>query len=319
MKTTSVIGDRPRNGVVSMSKRCFSMKSAIGLLTVVSSAMVATCSSSSLGSKPVADAGATTQTGGAPGGNAGATSAAGGAGGTSFGGTATGGATSALCNPPVTLLCTGTRPPSALISDFSLANGATVPPAFGPWGQSVSGGTYVFPGAGSDCAPAAAYPISQSFTGGVWNVTGTVGTYSGMGTWWVCDPGTGKYASSCLIDASAYTGISFKVSGDVGPKGAMTLNVGTPSTVKADLDADGKPKNCATCTGDACRGVAASVPVTSTPTTVSLSWAELGVSEPNAIEQILFMLPDPCDYSTGTCVATPYPVNVSIDDMMFTN
>jgi hypothetical protein len=52
---------------------------------------------------------------------------------------------------------------------------------------------------------------------------------------------------------------------------------------------------------------------------VSLTWAELGVTETNALAMILFMLPDPCDYTTGTCVPHPFPVSVTIDDLTFTN
>jgi hypothetical protein len=53
-------------------------------------------------------------------------------------------------------------------------------------------------------------------------------------------------------------------------------------------------------------------------TTLSYTWADLGVTEPEGIGAILFLLSDPCDYSTGTCVSTPYPVNVNIDALQFT-
>jgi hypothetical protein len=308
-----------------MWKPCALAKSVVGLVSGVLFAMGANCSSSSLGGKITTDSGATN--GGAISGdggatNGGATDGPGGMGGTSIGSSAvaTGGST-AVCNSlPVKVLCTGTKPPSALISDFSLSNGATAPSAFGPWGQSVSGGTYVYPAVASPadpCASVSAYPMTESFTNGVWNVTGTVGTYAGMGIWWICNAAGSSYGS-CLLDASAYTGISFKISGDAGPKGTMRLNVGTPSTTKLVLDSAGNPKNCGNCATDSCATTVA-IPVTSTATTVSLTWAELGVTEPDAIGTLLFMLSDPCNYSTGTCVPTPYSANVSIDDLQFTN
>ena len=304
-----------------MSKACASVKSVFELWSVVLFAMVANCGYRSLGGGTSPDSGATAGSGGTAGGTGVATSTGGGAGGALTNTSGTGGSTTDTCNQPVTLLCTGTKPSSALISDFSLVNGATVPTAFGPWGQSLSGGAYVYPSDGSanPCDSASPYPITQSFTSGAWNVTGTVGTYSGMGIWWVCATGGGSFASSCLIDASAYTGISFKISGDAGPKGTIMVNVGTPSTVGIAVDSAGNPKSCAKCTaGPSCMKTA-SVPVTPTPTTVSFTWAELDVTEPDAIEQILLMLPDPCSYTTGTCVATPYSANVTVDDMTFTN
>jgi hypothetical protein len=127
-----------------------------------------------------------------------------------------------------------------------------------------------------------------------------------------------NYASNCVLDASAYTGISFTVSGDAGPMGSVTFQVTTPATSKVALDYAGNPKTCGACSADPC-GTTISVPVTATPTTVSFTWAELGVTETNAIEMIAFALEDPCNYSTGRCVPTPYAANLDIDDLKFTH
>jgi len=323
-----------------MSRPCASEKSVVGLVLVVSCAMVASCSSSSLSGKPAPDSGATggsaaTGAGGDPTGGAGDSTggdggANGGSGGTagSVGGTAvisTGGATggtTSLCNPnssPPILQCTGTQPLSALISDFSIPAGATEPVAFGPWGQRLTGGAYVYPDAASasdPCASPSTYPLTESFSNGTWHVSGTVGTYSGMGVWWVCGVGSSKYANSCVIDASSYTGISFTVSGDAGPKGTMLLNVATPSTLKRTVDSAGNPTTCGKCSGTC--SAALSVPVTPDAVTLSYTWAELGVTEPEAIATIVFQFSDPCNYSTGICVPTPYSVDVGIDDLQFT-
>jgi len=95
------------------------------------------------------------------------------------------------------------------------------------------------------------------------------------------------------------------------------LNVPTPSTSNQTFDSAGNPTNCGKCATDSC-SITVSVPVTSTATTLSYTWADLGVTEPEGIGAILFLLSDPCDYSTGTCVSTPYPVNVNIDALQFT-
>jgi hypothetical protein len=298
--------------------------------------VLAACSSSAMQGTPDASSGGASAgaTGGAAtGGTSGsAASAAGTFTGSSGGASATGGSTtvttydpsSSLCNPAATHLCTSTPPPSALISDFSTPPGASSPVVFGSWGQSIIGGTYVYPAVPATpgpCDSPITYPITQTLTGGNWTISGTVGTYSGMGLWWACNTGTSEspnYVGICLLDASAYTGISFKVSGDAGPKGTISLQVGTPSTMKPSLDYAGNPKDCGTCTTSTC-GSSVPITVTSDPTTVSFTWPQLGVTEANAVEMILFMLADPCDYSSGTCVSHPFPVNVTIDDMTFTN
>ena len=269
----------------------------------------------------------TTGTGGSIGATGGAAT---GTGGSST--AATGGATEVDCNPPVATHCTGTLPPAALISDFSIATGATAPVVFGTWGQSIFGGAYTYPGTGPACGTGivSAYPLTQTTTGGNWNIQGTVGTYSGLGLWWSCNTSTAAapaYAGACAIDASAYTGISFTVSGSIGPvsKGTGTvglmMGVSTPSTTAPTTDSAGNPKNCGTCTAATC-GSSVAVPVTATATTVTFTWAQLGVTTPNAITGISFSFTDPFSlnngYATSPFIATPYPVNISIDDLQFT-
>ena len=268
---------------------------------------------------------AVTATGGAASGTGGSSSAA-------TGGSTAVGSSTVDCNPPVTTYCTGTVPPAALISDFSIAAGATTPVVFGTWGQSVFGGSYTYPGTGADCATGAvsAYPLTQTVTGGNWNIQGTVGTYSGGGLWWSCNMGTAgaaSYISACTIDASAYTGISFTISGSIGPVSqgtgtvGLTVAVSTPSTTAPKLDSAGNAKNCGTCTATTC-GSSVAVPVTATATTVSLTWAQLGVTTPNAITGISFSFTDPFSlnsgYGTTPYTATPYPVDITIDDLQFT-
>jgi hypothetical protein len=55
---------------------------------------------------------------------------------------------------------------------------------------------------------------------------------------------------------------------------------------------------------------------------VKLTWAQLGVTTPNAISAMAFQLTDPCSlnggYATTPCKATTFPVDFTIDDLQFT-
>jgi hypothetical protein len=311
-----------------------------GLGWVLAAGTVAGCGSTSSKSAATggeSTAGGTTSASGATAGAAGSTSHTGGqaatagSGGTSTtGGTATGGTGGVDCNPPKAHQCTGTAPTSALISDFT-APDAGSPTVFGGWGQSIFGGTYVYPANPTNpsdpCAAAAPqFPLTQDWVGNGWHITGQVGTYSGGGLWWGCNTGTtaSPVNTTCTIDASAYTGISFTVSGNPGPVvgdaglGAISVSVGDPSTTKPSMDSAGNPKDCGTCTASTC-GSSVQVPVGSTPTTVTLTWAQLGVTTPNAITQISFSLtvPPNMNWTTGIS-SSPYAVDITVDDLRFT-
>jgi hypothetical protein len=60
------------------------------------------------------------------------------------------------------------------------------------------------------------------------------------------------------------------------------------------------------------------VPVTAAVTTVTLTWAQLGVTTPNAITGISFSFKDPYSYATTPAVATPYSIDLTIDNIQFT-
>jgi hypothetical protein len=99
--------------------------------------------------------------------------------------------------------------------------------------------------------------------------------------------------------------------------GGISVSVVDPATTKPSTDSAGNPKNCGTCTATNC-GTSVLVPVTTTPTPVSLTWAQLGVTTPAAITAIAFSLHDPYSYATTPPVATPYSVDFVIDDLQFT-
>ncbi len=249
---------------------------------------------------------------------------------TSGGDAGTGGTGAVDCNPPQTVKCTGTRPPGPLIADFSAPDGGAAA-VFGGWGESIFGGIYAYPGIPSStdaCAgPASQYPLTSTTSEGAWRITGQVGTYSGAGLWWNCNTGTTAtpaYTGSCTIDGSGYTGISFTVWGDAGPavgdagSGGITVSVSDPGTTQPTTDSAGGPSNCGTCTSNC--GTSVQVPVSSTPRTVSLTWADLGVTNPAAITGIslALSLPPNMDWSTGIS-SSPYPLDLSLDGLRFTN
>jgi hypothetical protein len=112
------------------------------------------------------------------------------------------------------------------------------------------------------------------------------------------------------VDASAFKGIQFTVSGDAGPSGVMTLSVMQLSNWD---NADGG----GTCK-DTCLPAKAAFNVTSTPTTVSVLWADLtggvpagSINAPFEIGTLQWELDWPC--SGGA----PFPVNIAIDDLRF--
>jgi hypothetical protein len=255
-----------------------------------------------------------TSAGGAAG--SGGSSVAGGAGGTGAGGTVTptggsGGTTSGTTSvsEPDGKLC---PLPDQLITDFSSSN-------FGSAGI-LAGGLYVYPGSGN-------YGLNSDVSGGNWHITGAIGNYSGFGL----------YLDNCnRIDASAYAGISFKISGRVEQEGAVTLQVDTlNNTITAAwLNAHGgtakdtDPGRCEPPASapnqwaqSACLQPQQVIPVTETPTEQSILWSDFSGGSPDTsvtpsdIVAIHWFFPNPP--GVGTDSPTPYQVDITLDDLSF--
>jgi hypothetical protein len=155
-----------------------------------------------------------------------------------------------------------------------------------------------------------------------WHISGTVGTYSGFGL----------YFNGCSrIDASAYKGISLKISGDAGPYGGVTFGVDTldDSITATWLNSHGSTgaTNPGRCnppadptlnqwSQSACANPTASIPVTATPTVQSIMWADFSGGKPESDVK-------PGDiisihwYLTWSDAGSPYPVDITIDDLSF--
>jgi hypothetical protein len=179
--------------------------------------------------------------------------------------------------------------------------------SFGTWTDSTSlkGGTYAWPATTDNCNPADPYPLEGSVTAdGRWRLAGTVGpSTAGAGLWF----------SPCFADFSGYSGIRFTISGNAGPSGQVTLAIGTPGDAapKVAPDVNCIP-NAATCTAPTCTPPNTKIPVTVTaaPQTVLFASLTTGVPLPS---------PDPAAITSIAWNfgwnATPYPVEVYIDDI----
>lgn len=223
-----------------------------------------------------------------------ATGACGGGGG-SANDAGTGGDAGALCTKQVVMKTAGM---SKVIADF--ATSADMMKV--SWGYSsptdFSGYSYTYPPA-----------LVSAMSADGWHVTGTVADYAGM-----------ALGFSCAVDASMFTGISFSVKGNVGETGELVMAVATsPNDVKKDKDAAAWGQ-CVPVNSEydgTCLAPRVDVPVTTTLNTIKVKWADLkgGAPQasvsPNSLSSIVWTF----DWVAG---ANPYPVDVTIDDVVFT-
>lgn len=248
-------------------------------------------------------------------------------GGTSTGGTnATGGsgggsATTAFACP---------KPMVPLISDFATpAEGKTDTVSFGDYATTLSGGTFHYPSAGT-------YMLTSDVTAGNWHVSGSVGDYSGMGLFFSGPDSAGMIGGCSLVDASAYKGLQFTISGDVPMGNSVMLQVGTAANdvsaawlnahKAAATDPDKAPNlsRCMPATNQydgTCGAHGKTIPVSATPSPVTVLWADLTGGKPELtmnpaeIVFITFVLPTPA--GAGTTAPTPYTIDLTIDDLSF--
>jgi hypothetical protein len=190
-------------------------------------------------------------------------------------------------------------------------------------GLTLGGSEFVYPTAGN-------WPVTSDVSGGNWHMTAAngIGDYSGFGL----------YFDNCShVDASAYSGISFTISGSVLPPGGIvTMNVATLDDQIAaswllthgGTPAATDPGRCiptsATATNQynqsECASPAFVVNITATPTKVTIPWASFTTGKPMGvlpgnITGISWFFPPPT--GAGTTTPTPYPVDITIDDLSF--
>jgi hypothetical protein len=261
---------------------------------------------------------------GATGGTSGTGTGGSATGGSATGGSATGGsAGTASCVAPITMCdppcmpatCETVTPPRALITDFSNLlngqlfgstdeNGVTIPMWWEP--GNFFGGIFAYPIVPNMCSTDMTpheYPVTSDACDGEWRLTGTVGEYSGFGIW----------LETCMVDMSAYSGISFKIGGNVGPSGTLKFSIGH----SANAAPSACDTNRGTCTlGEgACLAASTTITVPSTPTVVTVNFADLTGGAPEAtlnpaeVTSIDFAL------DCADCTMNPYELDLTIDDV----
>lgn len=208
-------------------------------------------------------------------------------------------------------------PTTPLITDFTYTptddgTTSTTDVRFGGT-MTLRGGGYVYPTTGD-------YPLAPDVTESNWHISGTVGNYSGIGL----------YFDNCnVIDASAYQGISFTISGSIGESnelifGVSTLNDSLAATwINTHGGTSNGPGRCIPTSGtsqyaqEGCSNPTMTVSLTETPTVVEVLWSDFGggspdpdVATPSEITGISWTFP----WTEG---GTPYPIEIVIDDLSF--
>jgi hypothetical protein len=208
-----------------------------------------------------------------------------------------------------------------LISDFSTPD--AMDPTKVAFVGPPSGGTYYYPAPTQ--VPAPIFPISSDASKGNWHVSGTIGDYSGFGL----------YFDNCSkLDASAYKGIQFTIQGSVAMGNTVQLSVGTAADEiaaswfnahKAAATDPDKPANFGRCMPTSgqydgtCGNPSKTIPVTATPTTITVLWADLQGGKPDAtvnpseLTFIAWAFPPPA--GAGMTAPTTYMADVTIDNL----
>jgi hypothetical protein len=249
--------------------------------------------------------------GGTSGGGSGGTTTPTGAGGSSTAGTtgATGAGDGTLCPAP-----------QQTITDFTYVasgtGGSTTEVRFGSSG-SLEGGESYYPNSGT-------YPLTVDVTQSNYHITGTIGDYAGFNI----------YFDNCdHLDASAFKGIRFTISGSVPSGNAITMGIGTinDTTTAAWLAANGKtdanPNAAGRCTPSqntnniyyhpGCGDPTLQIPVAATPTVKDVLWTDLTGGTPDAnpnpkeITSIYWYFP------WSGSGAAEYAVDLTLDDLQF--
>jgi hypothetical protein len=204
------------------------------------------------------------------------------------------------------------QPLPALITDFETA---TAPDAT----QVRFGGNGVLSGGGSVWGG-----LASEVVAGTWHISGTVTDYAGFNF----------YIDNCTpINASAYKGLSFTLSGGATNQGTpVTLGMSTindtPSAAwlisKGDTQAkETDPGTCTPTSGNGryyhpgCADPSKSIDVPTAATPVSVLWTDLTGGQPDVSpkpDQIIAMYVNLPWTGSG---ATPYPADLTIDNLSF--
>jgi hypothetical protein len=192
---------------------------------------------------------------------------------------------------PPPSVCYPSTPSDPLIADFH-QTGQTTGISFGDYAGGLSGYSYQY-GAG----------LVSDVSTGVWHLSGMVSEYSGFGLGF-------NYDNSHNVDASAYSGVSFTIKGNVGPSNTVTLGVqnGPDSSGSSTFSA------CATCNAG-CADPSKTFSVTPGGATVSLKWSDFTGGQPHPGVDPKQLLGFIWYFSWTGPGSTPYAVDITVDDV----
>lgn len=194
--------------------------------------------------------------------------------------------------------CTGTKPTSALITEFGdLVASATSAGQF-TFTLGVPGGTFAY-----QTGDLTVTDASMAL-----NVKGTVKNYDGFGL----------YTNTCT-DASSYTGVSFSIKGNAGAGGKLNFRVQTNSNTAIDaVNKKGtcKPVDAANSYPD-CHPSAVDIPVTAEAKTVEVKFADLMGGVPVAAVDGKDIVGLEWSFAWAGPTDTMYAVDVTLDDVKF--
>lgn len=225
-------------------------------------------------------------------------------------------------------------PAAPLLLDFEVANNGPTQALFGDFQNVLSGGTYFYPEGGG------AGLVSNVATGS-WSISGTVTEPAGFGLFFDCQ----------ALDASAFVGIAFRVSGSFGSGGVAPERLVTDAGVVLE---GGSPGEIELVVGSAandvarswfvqrgasppgasfgrcfpvgeqfdgsCRATRLRIPVSAEPRDVVVRFAELGAGSPEPglnpaeLTTIAWELPRVGVADAGT---EPYSFDLVLDDIRF--
>jgi hypothetical protein len=205
--------------------------------------------------------------------------------------------------------CPATLPP--LLADFGTA---TAPDA----NNMRFGGSGVLSGGGSVWGG-----LTSEIVAGAWHISGTVNNYAGFNV----------YIDNCVpINASAYKGISFSLSGTAANQATpITLGISTINDTPTAAwligkgDTQAKSTDLGSCTPTSgsgryyhpgCADPTKSITVPTTATPINVLWTDLTGGQPDASpnpDQITAIYVN-LAWSDG---ATPYLADLTIDDLSF--
>jgi hypothetical protein len=240
---------------------------------------------------------------GGTGGSAGSTTPLGSGGGGGGGSTGAAGSDGTLCPAPQQVLTNFTYTPGT--------GGSTTEARFGSTG-TLQGGESFYPST-----------LVSDVTQSNWHISGTVSDYTGFAL----------YFDNCdHLDASKFKGITFTISGSVPQGNAITMGVGTIADTPTGawmLSPGGKTTAKATDAGrcvptsgtqyyhPGCGDPTAQIPVTAAAVTQQVPWTNLTGGTP-------LSSPDPAGITSiywyfpwSGAGATPYQVDIVIDDLGF--